>query len=410
MQKTEFLELPIYDTPDIDVFDLQDWNIANQNLDNTFKQIVSNGEQVEIVNTEIVGARKGLPSLKDKIDIIDLLLGTVELKLNNKSFKTFVSPGEFKLETDTDDTLSIQKCFDYAKLNKLKVMFETKEYIVSDTVFIYSKMNIDGNGATIKGDINKPLVSSKEVVDRTLVENLFLVGSDNAINILNHGISITCYYTTFRNIRISRCFYGIFLDITGATGNLVENKLLDITCSNNYGTGLYLGKVDNNKITDGVLRNCIVDNPLATTHPIEIGSSAGWVIDNIHIYGDSDIALLIRNSYHTQISNIYIEKFTRYGLGLLAVQTNVNVSNVTVKVSKNNNFIIYLSKSGSMPYGIPQLNVNNLFAFIPNELTGCVGITSNNASFYVKGNNVSFRTENVNFTEKNVPDLYYDVN
>ena len=36
MKKTANLELPIYDNPETDVFDLEDWNIANQNLDNAF--------------------------------------------------------------------------------------------------------------------------------------------------------------------------------------------------------------------------------------------------------------------------------------------------------------------------------------------------------------------------------------
>lgn len=72
MIKTELLELPIYDTPDTDVFDLQDWNIANMNIENAIKDIVGGEGTVNVVNQEVVDARKGKETLLEKIDEMDL--------------------------------------------------------------------------------------------------------------------------------------------------------------------------------------------------------------------------------------------------------------------------------------------------------------------------------------------------
>lgn len=71
MKKTELLELPIYDTPDVDIFDLEDWNVANQNLENTIASIVGGNNVVDIVNQEVVEARKGKATLLEKINEMD---------------------------------------------------------------------------------------------------------------------------------------------------------------------------------------------------------------------------------------------------------------------------------------------------------------------------------------------------
>lgn len=73
MQRTEHLNLPIYNTPDVDIFDLQDWNEANEVLDGAYKDIVNFREELPKVNAnaEIVEARKGKLKLADKITEMD---------------------------------------------------------------------------------------------------------------------------------------------------------------------------------------------------------------------------------------------------------------------------------------------------------------------------------------------------
>jgi hypothetical protein len=82
MKKTANLELPIYDNPETDVFDLEDWNIANQNLDNAFSALVEGGT-LDIINSEVIDARKGKVDLKTKIDEIDT-------NISNKIEKTSI--------------------------------------------------------------------------------------------------------------------------------------------------------------------------------------------------------------------------------------------------------------------------------------------------------------------------------
>ena len=73
MKKTELLNLPIYDSPDVDVFDLQDWNTANQNIEQAYEEMHSFKEEMIKVdaNAELVDARKGKENLGEKISEID---------------------------------------------------------------------------------------------------------------------------------------------------------------------------------------------------------------------------------------------------------------------------------------------------------------------------------------------------
>lgn len=73
MQKTKNLELPIYDNPELDVFDLEDWNLANQNIDVAYEEMANFKQDLAKIdaNSEIIEARKGKTTLGDKIDEID---------------------------------------------------------------------------------------------------------------------------------------------------------------------------------------------------------------------------------------------------------------------------------------------------------------------------------------------------
>jgi len=82
MKKTANLKLPIYDNPEVDVFDLEDWNIANQNLDNAFGALVE-GDKLDIINSEVVDARKGKLTLKEKIDEIDTTTQEINSQLEH---------------------------------------------------------------------------------------------------------------------------------------------------------------------------------------------------------------------------------------------------------------------------------------------------------------------------------------
>lgn len=102
MQKTKNLELPIYDNPELDVFDLEDWNLANQNIDIAYEEMASFKQDLAKIdaNSEIIEARKGKETLGDKIDEIDSSLEYIEKKKVNNEPLYFYSPFKNNVQGD----------------------------------------------------------------------------------------------------------------------------------------------------------------------------------------------------------------------------------------------------------------------------------------------------------------------
>ena len=73
MKYTDNLNLPIYDNPDVDVFDMQEWNGANESIDGAYEQIMMFKEEIPNTNAtaEVIEARRGEITLAKKIEKID---------------------------------------------------------------------------------------------------------------------------------------------------------------------------------------------------------------------------------------------------------------------------------------------------------------------------------------------------
>lgn len=72
-------------------------------------------------------------------------LDTIEIKTNK-----FITPHEFKLDSDIDDTDSLQKAIDYCIANKVTLKADKALYLISKTLKIQEFINIDFDNATIK--------------------------------------------------------------------------------------------------------------------------------------------------------------------------------------------------------------------------------------------------------------------
>lgn len=116
MQKTKNLELPIYDNPELDVFDLEDWNLANQNIDIAYEEMANFKQDLAKVdaNSEIIEARKGKETLGDKIDEIDSSMEQ--------------SKQELSARMDTFTTLEQGSTTGDAELIDGRVSFDGKSY------------------------------------------------------------------------------------------------------------------------------------------------------------------------------------------------------------------------------------------------------------------------------------------
>lgn len=126
MKKTNKLKLPIYNTPDVDVFKLDDWNVANESLEKTYTEVLKFKEEIPKVNAnaEIIEARDGEVSLGTKMKIISSHLADViekntenngqinsiknEIEINKADFKK-LEEGSQSMEKSINFAISSDK-------------------------------------------------------------------------------------------------------------------------------------------------------------------------------------------------------------------------------------------------------------------------------------------------------------
>ena len=266
---------------------------------------------------------------------------------------------------ETDDTTAIQTAINTANLKKSKINFMNKTYKTTSGLNIYNGMEVNGNNATIKNETNSPIITSSGVVSGINIHDLTLVGANNELYTNNNGIDLVCYYSKFNNLLISLCYSGIYIHHDGASGTLVENRLSNIRANNYYQYGIYLGANGNNKLTDGFLNNVICNgNNESNTNQygLFIGSSAGWVINGVHIYGKNYNAIACSNSYFTSLNNIYIESFSNYGLAMGSSQTGANITNVQIRHNnvENDGTAIRIEQASYLPATTHAGNLTNI--------------------------------------------------
>ena len=234
-------------------------------------------------------------------------------------------------------------------------------YYVTNTIPLYSKTTYygDGQNSTVitQTSANAPVMASTGYLGGAsptgdcIVRGLRVVGN-TAIGSSNHGIVLRDYYSRIEHVRAA-VTGGDAIHLTTRTsagtaigGTLVENRILDVDISDPVGYGIYVGELDNNKLTDGFIVNATIN--LSSTSPdgIFIGSSAGWALNNIHVYGSpTAYALRVANAYHTNLSNIYVEGFTEAALYAPRIQRALAISNFTAKNEQAGKPAIRLDKS-----------------------------------------------------------------
>ena len=259
---------------------------------------------------------------------------------------------------ETDDTTAIQTAINTSHTLHGKMNFMEKTYLISSPLTVYSNLEINGNNATIKTeDAIKMFVTSG--ASYLNIHDLKLVGNDETDC---YGFYLTCYYSDFNNLTIGNVYTGFYIDTAPAAGTLVENRINNIKVYHYKYAGLYLGVTDNNKATDGFLTNVIVSGDSGATYGIFIGSSAGWVIDGVHVYGQNDRGIHLDNSNATNVSNFYIEYFTSYGLVMSKTQAGCNVTNgyIRHRTSGTTGDAIHVEVSAVLPALTHGGNLTNI--------------------------------------------------
>lgn len=234
-------------------------------------------------------------------------------------------------------------------------------YYVTNTIPLYSKTTYygDGQNSTVitQTSANAPVMASTGYLGGAsptgdcIVRGLRVVGN-TAIGSSNHGIVLRDYYSRIEHVRAA-VTGGDAIHITTRTsagtaigGTLVENRIIDVDISDPVGYGIYVGELDNNKLTDGFIVNATINLSATSPDGIFIGSSAGWALSNIHVYGSpTAYALRVANAYHTNLSNIYVEGFTEAALYAPRIQRALAISNFTAKNEQAGKPAIRLDKS-----------------------------------------------------------------
>ena len=255
----------------------------------------------------------------------------------------------------------LQKAVDLAiELGINKVKLEGIQYKLNDTLLLPSTITLEGiQGATVISlqGVDKPVIGKKGAIGgNTVIKNLIISGDISQPN--NTGIVLNDYYSLIENVEVVDCGgNGIHISSENATGTLVENKLFNIVIRNCKGTNIYCD--GGNKITDGLINN-FISHGSGENKAIEINSSAGWIINNVHTYNHASNGVIhILNGYNTTLSNLYIEDFNGSAICLQKSQENINVNNVSIKTSPSSGSAIYVNKSSSESYSA-TVNINNL--------------------------------------------------
>lgn len=282
MQKTSLLNLPIYNTPSTDLFRINDFNTGMQNLENFAQGLVSDPQQVTIVNQEVIDARGTKNTLNDRLNEADI-------KANN-IVQFYVHNNSTLIDAITNIT------------SNCTISIAPGTYIdVENIPTISNKSNIKiiGYGAEIKCKV----ISSDATLGARFATPFTFTGCTN-ITIeglkINGGFIVnqTCVTTTnhsklltadnCNNINVKNVYFtgGATNKVTGISGSescvLITNsnnvKFRDCKFNDNYMEGFWI-----ESCTNVVIDKLEAINPYTWT-TLDIFKCNGVTISNSYVY------------------------------------------------------------------------------------------------------------------------------
>lgn len=317
----------------------------------------------------------------DEFGALDAALGKVQ-DIDNRFAQTnaqlshaVLNPKIFGAKGDglTDDLQSFNDMVAYGKANRIKhIKVYPGDYKLSDTFYLPSGWTLEGNGRVVirQESQDAPVVATEEwkTGDRPYGETKVLgINIRGGSGLNNHGLLIYDYYSTVDRVYVNDVggrgifFTSINSNGTAPAGSLVENTITNCHVRRTGDICYYLGENNNNRLTDGIVQNCMGSSPSGVDNVLYIGSSAGWFVDNIHTYGKPNVAISLRNSFYTTVNNIYIEDFLTHAMAL-HIQNTLSVNNVSVRLNSDiaNDVNVILIGKSSVEVGEANCTINNL--------------------------------------------------
>ncbi len=324
------------------------------------------------------------------------------IKLNNNKYAKLIIENSIKPEQlgikHNEETNLMTLVSKIANNHKVPIELSNKTYLINEYIPLFTGIEIIGNNGTIKSTLNIPILFANSPIYKINIHDLNISASTNSEHTSADGISVPCYYSKFNNITISGGYKSINITTTGASGTLVENYFSNIICRAPRYCGLYLGALDNNKITDGFLNNIIVNGSSGCSYGVLIGSSAGWNINGCHFYGNISKPLSLYNAFYTDISNIYIEKALNRAIDCGRVQTALNLHNLLIHQTNDDDDCIHIERSSYQPTDNSDVNISNV-TIIRNEsftskIINCISLNARVVNINLNANSQNPR----NFT------------
>ena len=307
--------------------------------------------------------------------------------LKLKAIKDYVTPEMFgaKGDGETDDSDAVQDALDAS----LYVKFTTGKTYICSNCQIRSGHDIDLNGATLQTVENAPIFISDSgdniAVNRVHIYNGNLKGNSvDATQTNQKLINIACFYSVFEDLRFSECYNGIFLrSRTNSTTSTVENVFKDLKFNTCYYRAFETDA--NGNATDGRINGMFVSCPAGASRAIYVGKGAGWLIDNIHVYGSASVFVEIRNASHFFLNNAYIEGgYTTEGLSINQIGS-VNISNTIIVAFNNASKMLVLARNTSSITLERIANISNLTLECNVDEISVTSIVSTIDQIYISG-------------------------
>lgn len=223
----------------------------------------------------------------------------------NSQFAPYTCPEFFGAVGDgvTDDYNAFVACWNDAKTNQLPI-YLTQDYYLSAPMTAFPNLNVYGRGGASVTVATSFIDYTASAIHRVMIDNLNISGKTTTHPL----IRLTCFWSRFNNLHLVNGSHGIYLAKHPDSSTQVENKITN--CNFFYmAYGIYSDEGD--VITDGMIQNC---NIQSTYTGIRLGTSAGWSINSVHTYGQSEAGLDLNSCWCTMISNIYTEADNKYGI------------------------------------------------------------------------------------------------
>lgn len=150
----------------------------------------------------------------------------------------------------------------------------------------------------------------------TIVENLGIDGNrTNQSSGAGHGLAMLTFWDWSRDLEIVNCRGdGLHLtsarqDTTEISGTSVEHHIFhcDIRNCTGYGIRVYDPTAGTQSVTDGWIRDCIVQN--VGEDGIRVDSSAGWIVEGSHLYTLPKHGIHMGRADSTRVIGNYVESW-----------------------------------------------------------------------------------------------------